>query len=309
MRIFGSERISGLMASGSAWRKACLSSTMVSKRIESAQRQVEGQNFDIRKHLLEYDDVMNKQRETIYGMRKEILEGKDMRSYVEELIGTIVDWHLDTYANKEKSPEDWDVEALKQALGTQFAFNLDDLRIDRQAIVYTDLREKIVGTLKALFEEKEKILSAPRMREFERIIMLQVIDQQWKDHLLGMDYLKEGIGLRGYGQRDPLVEYKKETTSVPGDVGPGGGRYRPVPFLYPTRPRGGDAAAPAAARILSAGAGSRPAPARRPPGPDHDPEGKKEEMRAAKEEMMLYRPDIKEGLTFDDVLLGPAKST
>ncbi len=211
MRIFGSERISGLMARIGMSEGVPIEHNMVSKAIERAQRQVEGQNFSIRKHLLEYDDVMNKQRETIYKMRKEILEGKDMRSYIEELIGTIVDWHLDTYANKEKSPEDWDVEALKQAIGTQFAFNLDDLKIDWQAIVHDDLREKIVGTLKALFEEKERILTAPRMREFERIIMLQVIDQQWKDHLLGMDYLKEGIGLRGYGQRDPLIEYKKES--------------------------------------------------------------------------------------------------
>ncbi len=211
MRIFGSERISGLMARIGMSEGVPIEHNMVSKAIERAQRQVEGQNFSIRKHLLEYDDVMNKQRETIYKMRKEILEGKDMRSYIEDLIGTIVDWHLDTYANKEKSPEDWDVEALKQAIGTQFAFNLDDLKIDWQAIVHDDLRDKIVATLKALFEEKERILTAPRMREFERIIMLQVIDQQWKDHLLGMDYLKEGIGLRGYGQRDPLIEYKKES--------------------------------------------------------------------------------------------------
>ncbi|MFZ2054439.1 MAG: preprotein translocase subunit SecA [Candidatus Aminicenantales bacterium] len=211
MRIFGSERISGLMARIGMSEGVPIEHKMVSRAIERAQRQVEGQNFSIRKHLLEYDDVMNKQRETIYKMRKEILEGKDMKSYVQELIGTLVEWHLDSYANKEKNPEDWDVEALKQALGTQFGINLDELRFDWGTLTHDELREKLVATLNAAYEEKEGILSPARMREFERIIMLQVIDSQWKDHLLGMDYLKEGIGLRGYGQRDPLVEYKKES--------------------------------------------------------------------------------------------------
>jgi preprotein translocase subunit SecA len=211
MRIFGSERISGLMARIGMSEGVPIEHKMVSRAIERAQRQVEGQNFTIRKHLLEYDDVMNKQRETIYKMRKEILEGKDMKSYVQELIGTLVEWHLDSYANKEKDPEDWDVEALKQALGTQFGINLDDLRFDWGTLSHDELREKLLASLNSAYEEKEKILSPSRMREFERIIMLQVIDSQWKDHLLGMDYLKEGIGLRGYGQRDPLVEYKKES--------------------------------------------------------------------------------------------------
>ncbi|MDH4273166.1 MAG: preprotein translocase subunit SecA, partial [Candidatus Aminicenantes bacterium] len=211
MRIFGSERISGLMARIGMSEGVPIEHKMVSRAIERAQRQVEGQNFSIRKHLLEYDDVMNKQRETIYKMRKEILEGKDMKSYVQELMGTLVEWHLDSYANKEKNLEDWDVEALKQALGTQFGINLDDLRFDWETLTHDELREKMLATLNAAYEEKERILTPARMREFERIIMLQVIDSQWKDHLQGMDYLKEGIGLRGYGQRDPLVEYKKES--------------------------------------------------------------------------------------------------
>jgi preprotein translocase subunit SecA len=211
MRIFGSERISGLMARIGMGEGVPIEHRMVSKAIERAQRQVEGQNFTIRKHLLEYDDVMNKQRETIYRMRKEILEGKDMKSYIQELIETLVDWHLDSYANKEKNPEEWDVGALRKALGPQFGLDINELGIDWQAITYDELREKLVGTLQARYEEKERLLEPARMREFERIIMLQIIDSQWKDHLLGMDYLKEGIGLRGYGQRDPLVEYKKES--------------------------------------------------------------------------------------------------
>ncbi len=211
MRIFGSERISGLMARIGMSEGVPIEHRMVSRAIERAQRQVEGQNFTVRKHLLEYDDVMNKQRETIYKMRKEILEGKDMRSFVEELIETLIEWHLDSYANKDKQPEDWDVEAFKQAVGTQFGFNLDDLHLDWTSVTHEELREGILGTLKSAYDEKERLLTAGRMREFERIIMLQVIDSQWKDHLLGMDYLKEGIGLRGYGQRDPLIEYKKES--------------------------------------------------------------------------------------------------
>ena len=211
MRIFGSDRISGMMARIGMGEGVPIEHRMVSKAIERAQRQVEGQNFTIRKHLLEYDDVMNKQRETIYKMRKEILEGKDMKTYIQELIETLIDWHLDSYANKDKHPEEWDIEALKKALASQFGLDAEELNIDWQTIAFEDLREKLVGTLESYYEEKERILSPARMREFERIIMLQVIDSQWKDHLLGMDYLKEGIGLRGYGQRDPLVEYKKES--------------------------------------------------------------------------------------------------
>jgi preprotein translocase subunit SecA len=184
---------------------------MVSKAIERAQKQVEGQNFSIRKHLLEYDDVMNKQRETIYKQRKEILEGKDMKEYIRELIETILDWQMDQYTNKDKDPDEWDIEAFRKAVGSQFGVKVDDLKIDWQAVTFDELREKILSRLLAVYEEKERLLGTGHMREFERIILLQVIDTQWKDHLLGMDYLKEGIGLRGYGQRDPLIEYKKES--------------------------------------------------------------------------------------------------
>jgi preprotein translocase subunit SecA len=211
MRIFGSERISGLMARIGMGEGVPIEHRMVSKAIERAQKQVEGQNFSIRKHLLEYDDVMNKQRETIYNQLKEILEGKDMKEYIQELIETILDWQMDQYTNKDKDPDEWEVEAFRKAVGSQFGVNGDDLKIDWQAVSFDELREKLLGRLLAVYEEKERLLSPGHMREFERIILLQVIDTQWKDHLLGMDYLKEGIGLRGYGQRDPLIEYKKES--------------------------------------------------------------------------------------------------
>ena len=211
MRIFGSERISGLMARIGMGEGVPIEHRMVSKAIERAQKQVEGQNFSIRKHLLEYDDVMNKQRETVYKQRREILEGKAMKEYVLDLDEQLLDWHMDSYVNKDKSPEEWDVEAFKKAIGSQFGLNFDGLNIKWDEIGFEELRELILKHLLGVYEQKEKLLGPDNMREFERIILLQVIDTQWKDHLLGMDYLKEGIGLRGYGQRDPLVEYKKES--------------------------------------------------------------------------------------------------
>jgi preprotein translocase subunit SecA len=214
MRIFGSDRLSGLMARIGMGEGVPIEHKIVSRAIERSQRQVEGHNFTIRKHLLEYDDVMNKQRESVYRQRREILEGKDLGQDIRELVEALVDWFLDSHANKDKSPDDWDVEALKKAVLAQFGLDLDSLRIDWEGVVHDELRETLLKRLREIYEEKERLLGVERMREFERIIMLQVIDTQWKDHLLGMDYLKEGIGLRGYGQRDPLVEYKKESFSM-----------------------------------------------------------------------------------------------
>ena len=211
MRIFGSDRISALMARIGMAEGIPIEHKMVSKAIERAQKQVEGQNFSIRKHLLEYDDVMNKQRGSIYNQRKDILHGKNMKEFIQELIVTLVEWIMENHTNKDKPPEDWDVEGLRNAIASQFGLDIEELAIDWNTINYEELREKISQVLKDISEEKEKIIGEDRMREFERVIMLQIIDSQWKDHLLGMDYLKEGIGLRGYAQRDPLIEYKKES--------------------------------------------------------------------------------------------------
>ncbi len=211
MRIFGSDRVSGLMARIGMEEGVPIEHKMVTKAIERAQKQVEAQNFSIRKHLLEYDDVMNKQRESIYAQRKDILQGKEMKKYVQELVETLIDWLMETHVSKEKPPEDWNIEGFKKAIAAQFGLDIEELRIDWETINFEELREKILTALQGIYEEKEKIIGAEQMREFERIIMLQVIDSQWKDHLLEMDHLKEGIGLRGYGQRDPLVEYKKES--------------------------------------------------------------------------------------------------
>ncbi len=211
MRIFGSEKISGLMTRIGMEEGVPIEHKLVSNAIERAQKQVEGQNFSIRKHLLEYDDVMNKQRESIYSMRRDILQGKNMKEFLLELITTIVDWRMENFTDKEKSPEDWDTEGFTTAISAQFGPVFETLNVDWNTINHPELRETIIARLTELYEEKEKIIGSDQMREFERIIMLQIIDTQWKDHLLGMDYLKEGIGLRGYGQRDPLVEYKRES--------------------------------------------------------------------------------------------------
>ncbi len=211
MRIFGSEKISGLMSRIGMEEGVPIEHKLVSSAIERAQKQVEGQNFSIRKHLLEYDDVMNKQRESIYSMRHDILHGKNMKEFLLKLIATIVDWHMESYTDKEKSPEDWDTKGFQNAIREQFGLEFETLNIDWDTINHPELRETVLTRLKDIYEEKEKIIGPEQMREFERIIMLQIIDSQWKDHLLGMDYLKEGIGLRGYGQRDPLIEYKKES--------------------------------------------------------------------------------------------------
>jgi len=211
MRIFGSDRISGIMARIGMAEGVPIEHGIVSKAIERAQKQVEGHNFSIRKHLLEYDDVMNKQRESIYRQRREILHGKNMKEFLQELIGTLVEWMMETHTNKDKSPDEWDTEGLRKGIASQFGLDIEELRIDWDTINYDELKEKVTKALKDGYAEKEQILGEERMREFERIIMLQLTDSQWKDHLLAMDHLKEGIGLRGYGQRDPLVEYKRES--------------------------------------------------------------------------------------------------
>ncbi len=211
MRIFGSDRIKGLMARIGMGEGIPIEHAMVSKAIQRSQKQVEGHNFTIRKHLLEYDDVMNKQRVTVYTQRKEILEGKDMKEYVQTLVDQILDWQMDTHVSAEKSPDEWDLEGFRNALAGQFGLDPNGLGLDWSAVSPDDLKEKILAHLRKVYEDKERLMGPGMMRQFERFILLQIIDNQWKDHLLGMDYLKEGIGLRGYGQRDPLVEYKKES--------------------------------------------------------------------------------------------------
>ncbi len=215
MRIFGSDRISGLMQRLGMEEGVPIEHKMVTNAIERAQKQVEGQNFSIRKHLLEYDDVMNKQRVAIYRLRREILDGKEQRDYILELADNILDYLLDQHLSAEIDVEEWDLDGFKKALQGQYGLDSGTLSaIDWDGLNRDEIREELAKKNRGRYESKEQVVGPELMRTHERIIMLQVVDSQWKDHLYAMDHLKEGIGLRGYGQRDPLMEYKKESFSM-----------------------------------------------------------------------------------------------
>ncbi len=225
MRIFGSDRIAGLMQRLGMEEGVPIEHGMVTKAIERAQKQVEAQNFSTRKHLLEYDDVMNKQRESVYSLRRELLEGQitvddageketvDTRGYLMMLAEDLVDNLVDTHAGKDANPEEWDVGALRRSAADVFGLEqkeVDDLALESMSA--PEMSEALRGLVLAKYAEKEQLGIEPAiLRRVERDIMLQIVDAQWKDHLYSLDHLKEGIGLRGYGQRDPLVEYKKES--------------------------------------------------------------------------------------------------
>jgi preprotein translocase subunit SecA len=224
MRIFGSDRISGLMQRLGMEEGVPIEHGMVTKAILRAQTQVEAQNFGVRKHLLEYDDVMNKQRESVYTLRREILEGKihvtaddivDTREYMLELAQEILDDQVERFAGKELDIDDWDVPALVAEVARVFGVDPQELeKLDLDSKSAEAMTDDIWAVIKKSYDDKEAIVGAELLRRVERDIMLQIVDQQWKDHLYSLDHLKEGIGLRGYGQRDPLVEYKKESYAL-----------------------------------------------------------------------------------------------
>jgi preprotein translocase subunit SecA len=209
MRIFGSDRIQGLMGRLGMEEGEAIEHGMVSKAIERAQTQVEGRNFETRKHLLEYDDVMNKQREAIYKLRLDILEGREGREYVLGLAEDILDGLLDLHCPEKSDPQDWDLTGLRTEILAYFNINAGGMNLDELGI--DELRETLWKVIEQRYAEKESRHAPEVIRGFERAIMLQSVDTAWKDHLLALDHLKEGIGLRGYGQRDPLQEYKKES--------------------------------------------------------------------------------------------------
>jgi preprotein translocase subunit SecA len=213
MRIFGSDRISGLMDKLGMEEDMPIENKMVTKAIENAQKRVEAHNFDIRKHLLEYDDVMNKQRTEIYSFRKEVLQGENLKDRIEGMIEEVVDEVLSIYCPEEKHREEWDMKGICDAIYGMFSFASNIILMDLNS-----MRERLISQIKDAYEKKESEISSEMMRYIEKILLLQVVDTQWKDHLLAMDHLKEGIGLRGYGQRDPLVEYKKEAFEMFADM-------------------------------------------------------------------------------------------
>jgi preprotein translocase subunit SecA len=272
MRIFGSDRISGLMQKLGMEEGVPIEHGMVTKAIERAQKQVEAQNFSVRKHLLEYDDVMNKQRENIYALRRQILEGRikfeddegeevvDTHAYLMSLAEDALDSAVETYVPREADVEQWDLDGLKREIGRIFSVDVADLDFSDQSA--DEMSDALWQRVKHSYFDKEKLVGREVLQRVERDVMLQVVDAQWKDHLYSLDHLKEGIGLRGYGQRDPLVEYKKESFQLFQDM-----KERvdeeTVRYLWGLRPmvvQGDGTEAPRAARP----AAPRPAQ-RRPP--------------------------------------------
>ena len=212
MRIFAKEWISKLLQRLGMEEGVPIESKMISRRIETAQKAVEGQHFESRKHLLEYDDVMNKQREAVYGLRRRLLEGIDQKDLIlEDYVSAILAELLEEYCPAKAHAADWNIKGLKDAVFTRFGVDFLAEGVQADTLNRQELGDAIFEKLKERYDAKEKLIGPAAMRHHERMIMLSVIDQQWKDHLLSMDHLKEGIGLRGYGQHDPLVEYKKES--------------------------------------------------------------------------------------------------
>ena len=220
MRIFGSEKISGIMEKLGMENGQPIEHPMVSKAVANAQKKVEAHNFDIRKHLLEYDDVMNKQREVFYGLRREILKNKNHREMLLEMAEELVDEVLDDIASEKIYPEEWDIEALDDYMMRQFSVPIkkqegaleigSGLSLPLENCDREKLHNAIMGSIQSCYAIKEEGIDPTMMRQLEKMIMLQVVDNLWKDHLLGMDHLKDGVGLRGYAQKNPLTEYKKE---------------------------------------------------------------------------------------------------
>ena len=214
MRIFAADRISGIMQRLGMEEGVPIESRLVSRQIESAQKRVEGQNFGYRKHVLEYDDVMNKQREAVYGLRRQLLEGEDQKEYLMGVADDIMSGLVQQHANEDTNPSEWDLQALSTAVIQQFGLDMNAEGIDPTNLSSKEIEDALIAKAHQKYDEKEAVIGASNMRFHERMLMLQIVDSHWKDHLLAMDHLKEGIGLRGYGQRDPLVEYKKESFAL-----------------------------------------------------------------------------------------------
>ena len=217
MRIFGSDRIQGLMGRLGMEHGEPIEHNMVSKAIERAQKQVEGRNFEVRKHLLEYDDVMNKQRTEVYSMRRELLEGDTLeggettREYVLRVARDILDYSIDEHCPEKEDPMDWELSELTTDVLGYFDIDVHAEGVAMDELGIDELREELWRRVEGKYTAKEETHGPEVMRALERHLLLSVVDHAWKEHLLALDHLKEGIGLRGYGQRDPLQEYKKES--------------------------------------------------------------------------------------------------
>ncbi len=211
MRIFGSDRISPLLAKLGMEEDMPIEHSLITKAIENAQTRVESHNFDIRKYLLEYDNVMNKQRETVYGMRKDVIHDGDIKERVAEMVEDIVESFVDEYAPEKVYPEEWDIASLKGRIYETFFFNVDFAGLDFKSITKAGLLDMVKEAVFAAYARKEQEFGADTLRNIEQYITLSSLDTHWKEHLLSLDHLREGIGLRGYGQKDPLREYQRES--------------------------------------------------------------------------------------------------
>ena len=210
MRIFGADRIQGIMNRLGMEEGVPIEHRLVTRAIENAQKKVEAHNFDIRKHLLEYDDVMNKQREVIYHQRREVLAGENLKEEVLEMARGLAEEAVERYGDKNLHPAEWDLSGLRELLYHRCNFRLELSSEEQEQLTVEKLREIVLEKVGLTYDKKEERFTPPMLRQLEKIIMLQTIDSLWKDHLLNMDHLKEGIGLRGYGQKNPLQEYQKE---------------------------------------------------------------------------------------------------
>ncbi|MBA7561440.1 Protein translocase subunit SecA 1 [subsurface metagenome] len=219
LRLFGSERIYRVMETFNFPDDLPIQHPIISRAIENAQRQVEGRNFEIRKHVLKYDDVMNKQREVIYAIRKKILEEENLKQMALDMIKDVITRSVDIKIKPADYPENWNLDALSNYMNPLFSRDIIAEVIDRGKISENKwdigiLKEKLMERAYQIYEERENNYSTPVIRKLEKIVMLNVIDNMWRSHLLEMDYLQEGIGLRAIGQMDPLVEYKRETFNL-----------------------------------------------------------------------------------------------
>jgi preprotein translocase subunit SecA len=214
LRIFGSDRLSSIMGKLGMVEGEPIEHRMITKAIEGAQRKVEGHNFEIRKHLLEYDDVMNKQREVIYEMRTQVLGAEQLKDTFLEMLQEVVDGLVAEHLSADLHPEEWDLPAVEDAIKRQFGVDINVQEFPRSGADLTTLGEFVFEHLRQSYDHKEAQMGEPMMRHLEKVIMLQLIDTRWKDHLLAMDHLKEGIGLRGYAQKNPLNEYKREAFEI-----------------------------------------------------------------------------------------------
>jgi preprotein translocase subunit SecA len=210
LRIFGAERVSKIMDMLKIDEGEAITHGLISRAIENAQKKVEAHNFEIRKHLIEYDDVMNKQREVIYSQRREILSGTDLRDSFLEMMDETVEDIVEGYAIEKVSATEWDWQGISQGVHQYFGFQFDITSDTMDRLTPSNFRELLKEEVRRVFQSRLESFGEELMDHMIKVIMLQTIDTQWKDHLLSIDHLKEGIGLRGYGQKDPKQEYKKE---------------------------------------------------------------------------------------------------